>query len=273
MKIKEYFYLLGIKPSDKRYGYQIKQFQLDAYGTVSYAQWSHPSEDKKVISDSTVSCLKTFLNNGDFCIDIGAHTGDTTVPMALAVGKNGLVLALEPNPFVFSVLNKNAFLNQEHTHILPLMIAACDQDGDIDFEYSDSGYCNGGLHEHVSRWKHGHAFTLTVAGMNLPNLLRRNYSEWLPRLRFIKVDAEGYDLSVLKSCSGLIDEFKPFIKAEIYKHTDHAYRESMHRFFSNKGYTIFKVNSDSELKGDKLDPDMMMNWKHYDIFCVPDSAT
>lgn len=29
-------------------------------------------------------------------IDIGAHTGDTTLPMGLATGSEGLVLAIEP---------------------------------------------------------------------------------------------------------------------------------------------------------------------------------
>lgn len=269
MKVKEFFYLLGIKPRDKRYGYQINRFHLDSIGTVSYAQWKHPSEDEKVIEEKTVAFLKTFLRDGDFCIDIGSHTGDTAIPMALAVDKTGFVLALEPNPFVFTVLNKNAFLNKEHTNILPLMIAVCENDGDIEFEYSDSGYCNGGLHEHVSRWKHGHAFKLPVTGMNLPDLLQRNFSERLPRLRFIKVDAEGYDLSVLKSCSRIIDEYRPYIKAEIYKHTDKAYKESMYTFFTERGYSIYKVNSDSDYKGEILNKETMLKWKHYDIFCVP----
>ena len=34
---------------------------------------------------------------------IGAHIGDTTLPIALAAGKKGFVLALEPNPYVFHV--------------------------------------------------------------------------------------------------------------------------------------------------------------------------
>lgn len=271
MKLKEYFYLLGIKPREKKYGYRIKQFDLQSFGVVEYAQWEHPRERDKYIKEDNVSYLKTFLKDGDFCIDIGAHTGDTTLPMALAVGKGGFVLALEPNPYVFTVLNKNAGLNKDHTNILPLMIAATEKDGDIDFEYSDSGFCNGGLHQNISRFKHGHAFKLTVKGLNLSDLLRNKFSEKLPHLRYIKVDTEGYDLNVLESVSDIIEEYRPFINAEIFKHTDKAYRETMYSFLSDRKYLIYKVKNDNDYKGEKLKKTDMMSWKHYDIFCAPTS--
>ena len=50
---------------------------------------------------------------GDAAIDIGAHTGDTALPVALAVGPQGAVFALEPNPFTYKVLIANAGLNRE----------------------------------------------------------------------------------------------------------------------------------------------------------------
>ena len=269
MKLKEYFYMLGIKPREKRYGYQINQFNLDSFGVVEYAQWQHPYEQKKYIREEDVANLKTFLNDGDFCIDIGSHTGDTTVPMALAVGKNGFVLALEPNPFVFTVLNKNASLNRKHTNILPMMIAASKEDGDIDLEYSDSGFCNGGFHENISKWKHGHAFNLTVTGLNLSDLLKGRFSEKLPGLKYIKVDTEGYDLSVLESIEDIIDKYKPFIKTEIFKLTDKTYREKLHAFLSEKGYSIHRVKDESDYRGEELQKSDMMKWRHFDIFCAP----
>jgi FkbM family methyltransferase len=245
MKLKEYFYMLGFKPRERRYGYRVKQFDIASFGIVEYAQWTHPSEKDKFIREDVVSYLKSFLENGDFCIDIGAHTGDTTIPMALAVGKNGFVLALEPNPYVFPVLNKNAILNKGLTDIFPLMIAATPKDGDIEFEYSDSGFCNGGLHENVSKWKHGHAFKLTVTGLNLSDLLRDKFSDKLPYLKYIKVDAEGYDLSILETIGDILEEYRPFIKAEIFKHTNKTYREKMYSFLSDRKYTIYLVENDN----------------------------
>jgi hypothetical protein len=70
MKLKEYFYMLGFKPRERRYGYRVKQFDIASFGIVEYAQWTHPSEKDKFIREDVVSYLKSFLENGDFCIDI-----------------------------------------------------------------------------------------------------------------------------------------------------------------------------------------------------------
>jgi tRNA A58 N-methylase Trm61 len=48
--------------------------------------------------------LRKYLRPGDTAIDIGAQVGDTTVPMAFAVGKEGCVFGLEPNDHTFAVL-------------------------------------------------------------------------------------------------------------------------------------------------------------------------
>lgn len=269
MKLKEYFYMLGFKPREKRYGFKVKQFQLNSIGTVEYAQWEHPSESDKILREADVDHLKSFLDPGDFCIDIGAHTGDTTIPMALAVGNKGLVLALEPNPYVFPVLEKNAKLNKALTNIRPLMIAATPSDGDIEFEYSDSGFCNGGLHDNVSKWKHGHAFKLTVTGLNLSRLLRDQFSDKLPDLKYIKIDAEGYDLSILETLRDILKEYSPFVKAEVFKHTSDTDRQQMYSFLSDLNYTIFKVENETNYRATELKKSEMMNWKHYDIFGVP----
>jgi len=269
MKLKEYLYMFGIKPKQKKYGYQIKQFRLPSFGIVEYAQWSHPSEKNKFITQENVSYLQTIINKGDFCIDIGSHSGDTAVPMALAAGSSGLVLALEPNPYVFPVLNKNAFLNVDKTNIIPLMVAATQQYEDLSFEYSDSGFCNGGLHKNISKWSHGHAFNLIVSGVNLSNVLNNKFQDRLPMLKYIKIDAEGFDLYILNSIDDIVTKYRPLIKAEIFKHVDQSYRDQMHDYFTSKDYVVYKVKNEEHYKGQKLNKSDMSNWRHYDIYCIP----
>lgn len=270
MKLRELFYMLGFKPAIIKYGSEVRSFDLTGIGPVQYAQWLHPGESDKEITVEQVEALKRFAGDGDFCIDIGAHSGDTTIPMALAVGKSGLVLALEPNRYVFEILKKNTQLNPEKTNIVPLMVAATAQDGAMEFEYSDSGFCNGGFHEGISRFKHGHAFKLKVTGINLSNRLRAEFSDRLPKLKLIKIDTEGYDLSVLKSLTYIIDEFRPYIKTEIYKHTTTDYRNELFRFFDSRSYGVYLGEDATNLQGERLTIDSMNSWKHFDIFCVPE---
>jgi FkbM family methyltransferase len=268
MKPREVLYLLGLRPRPRTYAHEVVHFDLAREGRVAYARWLHPKEKPKRIAQASVDWLRGFLSRGDVAIDIGAHTGDSTLPIALAVGPEGRVLALEPNPYVFSVLEENARLNRDKTHIVPLMFAATPADGPVAFEYSDPGFCNGGRHEGMSRWRHGHAFTLEVQGRNLERVLAREYADWLPRIRFIKVDAEGYDYAVLLTLAGLIDERRPYLMAEVFKHTDLAYRERLYAFFVDRGYAVYRLEEGST-RCVSLGPGDLTAHRHYDVFCVP----
>ena len=65
-----------------KWGHEVRQFELPEDGLVEYAQWLHPYETPKQITQDDVNGLRQFIRPGDFVIDVGAHTGDTTVPMA-----------------------------------------------------------------------------------------------------------------------------------------------------------------------------------------------
>src|SRR5262249_47782072 len=88
----------------RHYGYEVRDFELAREGVVQYAQWLHPYDMPKRITQAGVDAVRELVSPGDFVIDVGAHSGDTSVPMALAAGHGGCTLALEPNPYVFKVL-------------------------------------------------------------------------------------------------------------------------------------------------------------------------
>ena len=270
MKPKDIPSLLGFRPKPRRYSFKVVRFDLPTDGIVEYAQWLHPGETVKFIDQAAVDELRRFVRPGDVAIDIGAHTGDSTLPMALAAGPSGCVLALEPNPYVFPVLEKNATLNEGKARIIPLKFAATPEDGEVEFEYSDAGFCNGGRHEGVSRWRHGHAFKLSVDGRNLQSYLRANHPDLVPRIRFINVDAEGYDHTVLTTLGDILADARPFVKAEVFKHTREDQRKAFFQFLFGLGYGIHLVESDSRLCGAELGLDDVMTRKHYDVLCIPD---
>ncbi len=269
VKLREIGYLLGRRPAAQTYGFEVRAFELAREGRIEYARWLHPKETPKQLTQESVDQLRAFLRPGDVAIDIGAHTGDTSIPMALAAWKEGVVLAVEPNPYVFPVLRKNCELNRAKTNIVALPFAATAKDGEYEFEYGDAGYCNGGLHQKVSRWKHGLAFKLRVRGRNLAEYLEEQHPELTGRIRYIKVDAEGYDLQVLLSLRPIIRRSHPFVRAEVFKWTGARERRRLLEFLEGEGYTVRRVESEENYCAEIVRPEGAMQWRHYDIFAIP----
>ena len=269
MKLKNISQLLGFRKKAKHYPYETVDYNIGEGKTIHYAQWKHPRESKKVMSSELISSYSKYINEGDFCIDIGAHTGDTALPMSAAAGKSGLVLALEPNPYVYHVLEKNARTNTHVGNIKTMLAAATTNKCFIEFEYSDSGFCNGGRHENISSLKHGNFYKLEVFGVNLEDELKSDFKNYLPKLKFIKVDAEGYDLYVLKSIKNILAEYLPIIKIEIFKKTDAQYRLELLSFLTNLGYSAYKTKTDFIEIGEKLTENNLEIGKHFDILCLP----
>lgn len=272
MKLRNFVQLLGLKGRPKRYPYEIIKYDLGKLGVVRYPQWKHPRESTKLMTAELVDAYREYIHEGDFCIDIGAHSGDTALPMAVAAGLSGCVLALEPNPFVYHVLEKTARANSHVANIRTVLAAAGSEEGFMEMEYSDPGYCNGGRHENISALKHGHAFKQTVFAVNLESELRSDYSHILPRLRFVKTDTEGYDLYVLKSIERVIREYRPVIKSEIFKKTDQKYRIEMLEFLEMLDYVTYKIGKEPVGRGERLSCENLGSGSHYDILALPNKA-
>lgn len=240
-------------------------------GTVQYAQWLHPKESKKEITQMVVNQYKKHVNYGDMVIDIGAHTGDSTLPYALAAGKEGLVLALEPNPYVFEILKINASLSLDKTHIEPLNFAATEEDGEFEFLYSDNGFCNGGNLSVIKNQKHHHEFKLKVLGKNLENYVESHFGDHLDKLSLIKVDTEGYDRFVLASLKKLIMKKRPILIAEVLKKLTEEERVSLYNLLAEDlGYKICYLDvSLPDLVGKTITKTDLMDWPNFDIICFP----
>jgi FkbM family methyltransferase len=272
VKVRAIAHLLGLRPRPAVFGSEIRCFNLSTDGLVEYAQWLHPAETPKTITQEAVDALRSFVRPGDLVIDIGAHTGDTAIPMALATGPTGCVLALEPNPYVFPVLERNASLNAGKTNIRPLNFAATPETGVVAFEYSDAGYCNGGRHAGISKWRHGHAFVLHVQGRNLQDYLRREAADLIPRLRYVKVDAEGSDLDVLRSIEDLLAETRPFVRAEIFGSSPRHRRVALVDFLRRLGYDLCRVSDGGEYFGPPVEPADVIGGAQFDVFAVPSTG-
>ncbi|MBK8684268.1 MAG: FkbM family methyltransferase [Bacteroidetes bacterium] len=251
------------------YGYEIRQFDIPEFGQVEYAQWLHPLEGTKQIQLSNIQFYQKLVPAGGLILDIGAHTGDTTVPMALATGKNGTVLAFEPNPYVFKILQQNAQRNTQQTNIIPYCLAATQEDGTFTFHYSDASFCNGGFLSQINKKNHGHAYSLEITGKNLQRFLEKNHGDLLPNLKLIKIDAEGYDKEILKTLLEIIHQYHPHLMIECYKNLNEAERFELFDIVSELGYTLFLLNNFEVFEHlIQIERKDMLVRKHFEILAV-----
>ena len=271
MKFKELFYGLGLKPASREYSFDLDTFVLPSEGEITFARWRHPHERKKEISQRGIDALRKLLNPGDWALDIGAHTGDTSVPIALAVGPTGGVFAAEPNPYTYKILLVNSALNRKKANIIPLMYAATKEDADFEFSYSDPGFSNGGMDSNVGRWKQARFFKVPVKGRNILHYLQREYPSECEKIRYLKIDTEGFDREVVGTLKELLRKNRPYIRSEIYQHLTPEARRGYFSELRELGYRIHRFESLHTYAGEPLDsPEDLLRWKHFDIFAVPD---
>ena len=85
----------------------------------------------------------------------------------------------------------------------------------------------------------------------------------------MKVDAEGFDRSVVASLRPLIERTRPVIRAEVFRHSPTDERTRFWRDLRGMGYRVHRFESDTRYKGEELQERDMTRWSHFDIFCVP----
>ena len=270
MKLKSLLWTLGLKPKPHVYGTKTIKLALSKDGEIDFEKWLHPKDFFHPFEQSLVDKLRKYIRPGDTVIDIGAHCGDFTLPLALATGASGIVFAWEPNPYVYSVLEKNASLNRSKTNIVPVQAAAASTNGFLEFHYSDPGFCNGGSFDGISRWKHGHPYRLTVPARRVTDWLTQRHPERLSRVSFIKIDAEGFDLEVLRSIEAIIRQQHPYLHVEMNQHLSKERRLEMWRFLNQLGYDIYHTEGGYGVEpGVSIAEADVMKWSHYDVMALP----
>ncbi len=223
----------------KEYPHSVIQFELEKDGVIEFAKWENPLASPIEIRQSDIDFFRQFIKEGDFIIDIGANIGDTTVPMAIAAGKEGLTLGFDPNPYVYKILEANATLNKDKSNIVPVLSAISAEEEEFYFISSEASFANGGISPSRESNHGKFIYPHKVKGVNLYSYLKEHHKEWLDKFSFIKIDTEGYDKEIIRSVADLIEACKPVIVAESFgKSPDEAKMELFERI-SKHGYTLF----------------------------------
>jgi FkbM family methyltransferase len=160
------------------------------------------------VEPGTTALLRRLLAPGMTAVDLGAHIGMLTMVMARAVGDKGKVVACEPSPVTFPLLQRSIALNGLHATVIPHQVAAGAKNGVAEFNLSE-----------VS----GHS-TLLFADADYPHATRTvevkvrpldKLIETKAPVHVIKMDVEGYEIEALRGMKRvLLDNPQVAIVAE-----------------------------------------------------------
>ena len=212
----------------------VQSIDILTYGGFNYYPWDHPYEGEKQFSRAMIDYYAQFLKYGSIAIDIGAHTGDTTLPIALAGYKE--TIAFEPNPHVFEILKLNAMMNP-HLHIEPVCAAIIEPPGQYTFYYG-SEFCNGGHESVPGEYAAPSGDPVAVRGVSLIPTLRLIAD----KVGFIKIDTEGHDRHVLESLIPVKDQLRAAIQIEIYPNLTQDGIKKLEKTIDDLGYRMYTVD-------------------------------
>jgi len=153
------------------------------------------------------------VTEGDIVVDAGATIGDFTVKAALQAGNEGFVYAFEPEPDNYSWLKRNTE-NLRNVKIF------------------DKALWNKA--EKMTLWRTASYRAAHTLGSTNSSLIPRTiYTDKIEvetvrldeaitgRVDFIKLDVEGSELNVLEGAKRILEQYKPFIAAELHPYEDY----------------------------------------------------
>lgn len=182
--------------------------------------------------------VKFVVAKGDTVIDIGTNIGWYTSLLGEAVGSNGTVYGFEPGAEAFALVSKTA---EFYPHVEINQLALSDFEGEVDFYLSnDRGQSSLRKPQNTASVQKCRVTTLDAFLQTKGN----------PLISFIKCDAEGAELPILRGATQLLSSEKPpiwmlEINAPMMRSFDYEPEELFDFFnkFPQAGYTAYRLHS------------------------------
>jgi FkbM family methyltransferase len=149
--------------------------------------------------------LRATLRPGMKVLDIGANVGYMALVMAEAVGDDGFVIALEPEPLNFELLCHNLRRNGA-TNVVPVHSAAGERTGTITLQRSPD---NAGDHRTAPH-------PVGIAPLDVPLVAIDDLLGPDQVVDFVLIDAQGYDHRVVQGMAETIKRCRPRMLIEFW---------------------------------------------------------
>ena len=194
--------------------------------------------------------MSRYIEPGSCVIDIGANVGFFTRGFARATGKDGVVLAFEPQTVPRSILTTASFFKRnQNIHILPFALGELAGLMTLHIPFKPKGdvginLAHGGNPEEMEQ--HFKLKQETVPVARLDDVLARY--DFGP-ISMIKIDVEGAELNVLRGAEQTLRTHKPVIVCEIdgREHRFGESAEALVSFLAELGYLPFSLESGDPL--------------------------
>jgi FkbM family methyltransferase len=191
-------------PARRRIGKVVFEYELGLYhGTAPMYFGSYAL--------LVVDAMRRFLRPGDVFLDVGANIGYLSAVAANLVGPHGQVHAFEPVPDYFDRLRKLAALNPDYSFVANSCAAGETPGACTIYVTREAGQST-----LVPLYK---AASEIVSRLEVPVVRLDSYleSRRIQRVALIKIDAEGFELPILKGLEGYLAKsgYRPAIICEI----------------------------------------------------------
>lgn len=144
-----------------------------------------------------------FIPVGGFVLDGGAFNGDHATAYSRKVGRDGIVIAVEPGTLAFTMLEHNVKLfDHRNVIIANLALSNCDHhvahapnaDGNLGMSHIIDGD--------------------TLKTITIDQIVHVGFP-FTPKLSFMKLDLEGWELKALRGARQTLEQDRPVIVLEI----------------------------------------------------------
>lgn len=239
-----------------RFGFSIWCDRWDVIGKaiIKNGQW------EGLLSRTILASLKP----GDVAIDIGANIGYDTMLMSTAVGRNGCVVAFEPDLKNLSLLLENLCQIPE-TNVIVQSLGLSDEGGISRIALADEG--NRGT-SNLRPGEKGDSQPLLVT--RLDQVLA---AKDLQKIGLVKIDIEGFEHKAILGMGELLDKVE-VLACEVdpnYLRQCGTSPAAIFDIMQAKGFTSFCAQPNSDDKWVRSGPDFKIAVKesfHFDaLFC------
>jgi FkbM family methyltransferase len=206
-------------------------FDADLSSALEWQLWAFGSWEKHF-----AELFGYLVRPGDRCVDVGANVGVHTIRLARLVGRDGEVIALEPDPEVVQRTRRNISLNGL-ANVRVIGAAASEQPGEMRLfrpNPSDTNRARASLTHH--RY-------LTGATATVPVVTIDGLCDGAP-VALIKIDVEGHEAAVVRGAASTIARHAPSIVFEYDPALLPGPGQSPFGWLAERGYRLFRIRCD-----------------------------